>query len=203
MTKTEYRNAVYDVIYLVRCAINGTVPDKARVENINLEHLYHVAQSHMLTAMVCYALESAGLFDKRFHQAKSKSVRKIAVMEIDKELLFAEMEKAKIWYVPLKGTVIKNLYPAIGLRQMSDFDILFDKNYDRKVREILYGLGFICKDFGRGNHDIYRKPPVSCFEMHTALFSEIYKKELYDYYCHIEDHLIKDADNGYGYHFNQ
>lgn len=156
----------------------------------------------MLTAIIGYALESAGISDKKFIQAKAKSIRKVAAMEIDKALLFEEMEKEKIWYMPLKGTVIKDLYPSVGLRQMSDFDILFDKSYAEKVLDILLRLGFTCDHFGRGNHDVYFKQPVSNFEMHSGLFSEIHKPEIYQYYKNIKDQLIKDEGNNYGYHFS-
>ena len=71
-----------------------------------------------------------------------KSIRKITAMEIDKKQLFERLEQEKIWYMPLKGTIIKDLYPSIGMRQMSDFDILFDKEYAEIVRDILLDLGF-------------------------------------------------------------
>ena len=32
MEKSEYRIQAYDMIYLVKCAINGETPDKAKVD---------------------------------------------------------------------------------------------------------------------------------------------------------------------------
>ena len=178
MTKEEYRKAIDDVIYLCTCTVNGEAPDKERIDSLNLEHLYKAANKHNLCAIIGYALESAGVFDNSFIQAKAKAIRKVAVMEIDKELLFERFEQEKIWYLPLKGTVIKDLYPSIGLRQMADFDILFDSRYQKKVRDIFLELGFTCEHYGKGNHDVYFKKPVSNFEMHTALFGLNHKKEI-------------------------
>ena len=178
MTKEEYLCTINDVIYLAGCVVNNEIPDLQKIEKINLEHLYQAAKKHSLTAIVAYALKSAGISNQKFHQAWAKSIRKVTAMEIDKELLFQEMEKEKIWYMPLKGTVIKDLYPSIGLRQMSDFDILFDKAYAEKVRDILLGLGFSCENFREESHDVYFKQPVSNFEMHTALFRKRHKKEI-------------------------
>ena len=155
MTQEEYRQAINEVIYLCGCAVNGVIPDKNKTDGLNLDVLYRAADKHFLTAIVGYALETAGIFDNRFIQAKAKSLRKVAAMEIDKELLFQRMEQEKIWYMPLKGVVIKELYPSLGLRQMSDFDILFDKTYTEKVRDIFLELGFICEHFGTGSHDVY------------------------------------------------
>ena len=193
---------MYDIIYLCKCVVNNTVPNKEIIENINLEDLFNAAKKHSLTAMVAYALESAGIKSHAFQQAKAKAIRKIAVMEIDKKLLFKRMDEAGIWYTPLKGVVIKDLYPFIGMRQMADFDILFDKKYAEQVRDIFLSLGFICEDFGRLHHDVYFKQPVSNFEMHKTLFRKTHKSELYNYYRHIEDRLIKDADNSFGYHLS-
>ena len=202
LTKQEYRKAIDDVIYLCGCAVNGVLPEKKRTDEMNLEQLFKASQNHTLSAIAAYALGSAGIKDHAFEQAKAKAIRKEAVMEIDKEQLFQQMEEKGIWYMPLKGTVIKGLYPAVGMRQMADFDILFDKNYQTEVRDIMTGLGFSCEHFGKGSHDVYFKKPVSNFEMHTELFGEVHKGELFRYYRNINDRLVKDPENGYGYHLS-
>lgn len=203
MTIEELKNAVNQIIYLAGCVINDTVPDKDKIENINSELLYEVSRKHSMDAIVGYALEMADIYDDNFIQAKAKSIRKVTVMEIDKEILLNEMEKEKIWYMPLKGIVIKELYPSIGLRQMSDFDILFDKNYAENVRDILTGLGFTCgESFGKYNHDVYFKKPVSNFEMHYNLFEEHKIDVFYEYYKDIRSRLLKDEGNEYGFHFS-
>ena len=201
MTKEEYRTAIEYVIWLSGCAVNGTVPDRERAKKISLENLYKAAKMHMLTAAVAYSLKTAGICDKNFEQEKAKSIRKIAAMDIDKSLLFEGLEKQKIWYMPLKGTVVKDFYPSIGMRQMSDFDILFDAEYAENVHDIMLDLGFSCESFGVSNHDVYLKKPVSNFEMHKELFSELHKPEIYQYYKNVKERLIKDDNNDYGWHF--
>ncbi len=202
MEKNDYLNSIYDVIYLIGCVVNDRKPDHSRIARMNQKFLYQAARKHMLTAIVDYALQSAGISDNIFRQAWARSVRKITIMEHEKGLLFQEMEKEKIWYLPLKGCIIKDLYPSVGLREMSDFDILFDKEYAQKLRDIFLKLGFSCEDFGRGAHDIYHKLPVSNFEMHTTLFSEEFNKKIYNYYNDIKLHFLKDEGNEYGYHLS-
>ena len=193
---------MYDVIYLCRCAVNDIIPEKKKIDQMNLVYLFSAAQKHSLSAIVAYSLEKAGIKDHNFQQAKAKSIRKVTVMEIDKELLFQRMETEGIWYMPLKGAVIKDFYPSLGTRQMSDFDILFDSKYARQVHDILLSLGFNCEHLGKSNHDVYFKQPVSNFEMHTSLFNKTHKSEIYNYYKSVKDRLIKDEDNDYGYHFS-
>ena len=201
MIKEEYRKAIDEVIYLSGCVVNGETPDKERIACVNPEHLYAAANKHNLCAIVGYALESAGVYERSFIQAKAKAIRKVTVMEIDKELLFERLEQEKIRYLPLKGIVIKDLYPSIGMRQMADFDILFDSEYAQKIKEILLSLGFTCEHCGKGDHDVYFKQPVSNFEMHTALFGSNHQKEIYEYYRDIKRLMLKDDNNEYGYHF--
>ena len=202
MTKEEYRKAIDEVIYLCACVVNGTIPDKERVDSIDLEYLYKASCKHNLCAIVGYALESAGILDNEFIQAKAKAIRKVTVMEIDKQLLFERFEQQGIWYMPLKGLIIKDFYPSIGMRQMSDFDILFDSNYQENVKEIFLELGFTCERYGKGNHDVYLKKPVSNFEMHTGLFAPVHQKSIYNYYCDIKQLMLKDENNAYGYHLS-
>ena len=66
MTREEYRAVVYDMIYLVSCSVKEAVPDKSRVESMNLPILYGIADGHLLTAAVAFALESAGVYDAAF-----------------------------------------------------------------------------------------------------------------------------------------
>ncbi len=202
MTKDEYQNITKEMIYLVRCVVNNTVPDKERILKMNLTNLYQVAQKHMMTVLVAYVLESVGIFNRKFVQARGKAVRKVVVMEIDKDLLFERLEQEGIWYMPVKGIIIKDFYPSVGMRQMADYDILFNETYADKVKEIMEDLGFTCQNFGRADHDIYYKQPVSNFEMHRVLFDETSQKEIYDYYRDIKKRFIKNEGSEYGYHFS-
>lgn len=201
MNREEYRKIIYELLYLVSCAVEDKTPEKQRIENLDMEKLYKAADDHMLTALAGYALEKCGIRDAAFVRSRGNSVRKTVIMEADKKLLFERFEEEKIWYMPLKGIVIKEFYPSLGLRQMADFDILFDSRYAEKVHDIMYGLGFTCKDFGKGVHDTYLKKPVSNFEMHKELFGDYHAKGLYDYYMNVFDRLVKDEENNYGYHF--
>lgn len=190
MNKQAYQNAVRDVIYLAGCAVNGIVPDAARVQAMDLEALYRVANRHLLTAITAMALESAGVRDQAFTQAKGKAIRKLAVMDADMAALFKRFDSAGIWYVPLKGAVLKGLYPAYGMRQMSDCDILFDAKRADDVKAIMMAMGFSCKSFGVFNHDVYHMKPVSNFEMHRALFIAGTFKEMAAFYRDVETRLI-------------
>lgn len=201
MTKEEYRKAIEDVIYLAACAVNETVPDDERAAGMNMPDVFRAAKAHMLTAAVGMALISAGIEDHAFDQEVSKAERKNALLDTDRRALIERLEQAGIWYMPLKGCVLKDLYPQYGMRQMADNDILIDAGRAEDVKVIMEQLGFHTKYYNKTNHDIYHKPPVSNFEIHKSLFgSRQEKKEMY--YQDVKSRLIKDEDNSFGYHFS-
>lgn len=198
MTREEYQAAVDNMIYLVSCAVKETIPDRERVESMLLTNLYTVADYHLLTSAVAFALESAGIFDPSFAQAKAKAIRKIALMDAEMAEIFSKMEEAGIWYMPLKGTVLKDYYPQFGMREMADHDILFDASRADDVKDIMIGMGYDVEHFGTSNHDCYFKEPVCNFEMHRALFGAGYDQTFQEYYHNIENRLVGD---GYEKHF--
>ena len=98
-----------DLIYLLSCAVNGITPDTAQVQAMDLEQLYRLAKAHTLRAAVFIALRSAGVENRSFHQAYNKAVRKNVMLDVERTAISAEFEKHGIWYLPLKGSILKEL----------------------------------------------------------------------------------------------
>ena len=191
-----------ELVYLLACAVNGETPDKERVAALDLERLYKQAKFHTVRAAVCFALERAGIHDKAFEEAKNKAVRKVVYFDIERGKLLAEFERQEIWYMPLKGSVLKSLYPETGMREMADNDILFDGSRQADVVKIMTANGYEAEVVGKSNQDVYKKPPVLNFEMHTGLFGELQDEKIYAYYCEPMRLMQKDDGNNYGYHFS-
>lgn len=202
MEMTEFRKNAADMIYLTACAVNSRIPKKERIEKLDLPKLFEVCQDHILTACAAYALESAGVKDNDFTQAKEKSVRKNIILDAERRNILKRLEQEHIWYMPLKGAILKDWYPKLGMRQMSDNDILCDNNFRSKIRDIMKELGFSCEHYMEGNDDAYHKPPVSNFEMHNELFMLTHAGNLNEYYSNVKERLIKDDGNDYGWHFS-
>ena len=202
MTKEEYRTAYSFVAYLCGKAVNGEKPDAAVVEQINLEHLYHAAKFHMLTAACAMALESVGIKDKNFTEAKGRAKQKAVLLEREKDLLFSRLEEEKIWFAPLKGAVLMELYPAVGMREMVDMDILFDAAFRERLKAVMEDMGFTVEQYQEGNHDIYHKPPVYNFEMHAQLVEPQYEPVAAQYYETMGARLQKTDAAGYARFFS-
>lgn len=202
MDQQEYRAAIEDVIYMTRCAVNGVAPDPVRVGNMDLSRLYHAADSHMMTSVVAMALDVAGVEDEAFRQAEAKAIRKNAALDAELSCLSQKLEQLGIWHMPLKGAVMKDYYPRFGMRQMADYDILFDADFDPQVRSLMKEMGYTVKDCGVRYHDLYIKPPIYVFEMHRRLFDSPKGSLWHTYYADVKTRLIPDAEAPCRYYFS-
>ena len=189
-----------DLIYLLSCAVDGITPDTARVQAMDLERLYRLSKAHTLRAAVFIALRSAGVENRSFQQAYNKAVRKNVMLDVERTAIFAEFEKHGIWYLPLKGSILKELYPENGMREMADNDVLYDSTRQADVMKIMLDMGYTAESVGKTHHDVYMKPPVLNFELHTRLIGAA--SEFYTYYQNPKRLMIPDEDGKYGFHFS-
>ena len=191
------------LIYLSSGMINQNKIDPDYAASIDLDALFSIAHIHQMTAVAASALKAAGIDESRFQQEKMLSVSSTVNFNRERTKILKELEENRIWYMPLKGVILKDYYPQIGMRQMSDNDILIDPDRAEDIQKIMSGLGYETAIFEEGHRDDYRKPPVLHFEMHRVLFdSDIEPKAFYEYYKSIKDRLVKDPDREYGYHFS-
>ena len=56
--------------------------------------------------------------------------------------IFARLDEKGIKYLPLKGYVMRGLYPTPEARTSCDIDVFYDKSRREEVEEILSGFGF-------------------------------------------------------------
>ena len=199
----SYIQTCHDVLYLASCAVNNRIPDKSRIHAMDLDAVFHVAQRHLVRAIVAVALESAGVKDKQFTEGFGASLRKTVIFADARKKVLAELDKAGIWYLPLKGMVLKDYYPKTGMREMSDHDILIDATRAVDVKDIMESLGFETEQFGWDNPDVYFKKPVLNFEMHTTLFTDFFNPTIADYYRNVKERLVRESVDSCGYHFTK
>ena len=188
-SKTAGSKTADDVICLVSCAVNGTAADKARVDAMDLDQVFVFAGRHMLKALVSSALLRAGCKDRRAAETEARAVRREALFSDALEKVKKELTEKNIWFMPLKGAVLKKYYPGFGLREYADCDILFDAARAAEVRAVMEGQGYTTEHFGVGAHDVYHKPPVLNFEMHRSLFVPGVGNGIYEYFADVENRL--------------
>ena len=188
-----------DMIYLASCALHGRTPDKDTVKGMDFVRLYRMAKFHNMQSVVYLALakyvKEQGSTDipeevyAKFASDYQGTVRKLVLFDIEREALCEFLGKQS-WYLCLKGVVMQNYYPQLGMRQMADNDILIDQRLAPAVRDFLVERGYSVEQFGKGCHDTYFRGPLN-FEIHRRLFSSAAKTRLgFDYYGRVKNMLL-------------
>ncbi len=168
---------------------------------MDLERVFQLAERHSLSACVGMALESAGWREARSSRAVASALRRAALFEEAWTQVRRQLEASGIWYLPLKGLVLKDFYPKYGMREMSDHDVLHDPSRAPEVRTVMESLGFsFGQDAGQKIRDHYFKPPVCNFEMHWALFGAG-RETLAEYYRDVKSRLLPNEGSRYGFRF--
>ena len=111
---------LYDMIYLAACGINGICPDRSALGEVDTEKLYRISYSHFLDSLVGTTLKKAGIaIPQYWNEHISKAIRKVVLFDTERAKLFSFMEQKGIWHLLLKGIILKDYYPTVGMRQMS------------------------------------------------------------------------------------
>ena len=139
---------------LLRAALTETV--SASVESD--EELYALASKHDLAHIVADALNQAqsiggGDTAKAFKKAQYLAVYRYEQSRFVLDELSACLTEAKIPFLPLKGAVLRDYYPAAWMRTSCDLDILVrESDLDRAVNALTETLGYRYE--GKGAHDV-------------------------------------------------
>ena len=195
------------LLYLMACALQGVSAREEILADADLKQLLIMARKHSVASMVCMALEKTAIFanadeatKKQWIDAKNKAIRKNMLLDAERKIISHELETQGIWYMPLKGSILKDWYPKPGMREMADNDILFDASKRKEVKAIFQGRGYTVKGYNKSNHDEYEKPPIYNFEMHVELYHKIYDT-FNEKYADVKQRLIPDAEVPYRFHF--
>ena len=195
------------LLYLMACALQGVSAREEILADADLKQLLIMARKHSVASMVCMALEKTAVFanadeaaKKQWLEVKNKAVRKNMLLDAERKAILHELEIQGIWYMPLKGSILKDWYPKPGMREMADNDILFDPSGREQVREIFQNRGYKTVSFGKINHDEYEKPPIYNFEMHVSLFHGMYK-EFTKQYENVKERLLPVDGTAYQFAF--
>lgn len=178
--------------------INGAIKNQ-KVEyssdSVDVKKLLTMAKRHSVLNTIYPVLnESEKQLASRVYAAY---VNQHALLDYYGGLIYQKFEENGICYMPLKGAILKQLYPDPLLRSSCDLDIFYKQEDTEKVNKALADLGF---DFisDSHNHMVHQINGMVTIEMHHHLFS--HNKDMVDYYAdNIWKRLIKVSDYRYDF----
>ena len=132
MKQIVHTNSSY-LIHLIGCALNNTSPEELP-ENVTWEDIYRLAKYHSIDNLVFYSIEklekkpNEELY-KKWKESRDRAILKGINQLYERDVIIEKLTKAQIDICPLKGCIIKELYPSQDMRTMADLDILMDLYY--------------------------------------------------------------------------
>lgn len=171
------------VIALVKSALTG---EKAEVpENFDWDNALNTAKKHQIIPMLYYGVQYSGITPPAeiLQFSELATYKNIAVSQNQLyalEQIYKAFDENEIDYMPLKGSVLKFVYPKPEMRPMGDADILIRQEQYEKIRPVMTGLGF--SEILESDHElIWDKKGVLHVELHKRLIPS-YNKDYYEYY---------------------
>lgn len=173
-------NSTEILMRLVGNGVLGTplsVPAGTVMTDELLSQVFDLAKAHDIVHIVSFALDKnnllfgsafEGLYREQMYDAVLKSENQSFVLN----KICDAFEEAKIPHIPLKGSVIKELYPESWLRTSCDIDILIHKEDLPAASEVL------CKEQGfvkekESLHDVsFINCDNLCIELHFTLMEK-------------------------------
>lgn len=195
----EKYTAAY-VIQLVASAVNSQTPPP-KPENISWENVVEFSIKQNVLNIVGYACETLECKpDEKVMQFLREFIKHKAVIEAEQEVVCSELmdklEEADIKYMPLKGYIIKNLYPRLDMRTMGDIDFLVE---EEKIDGLISDLTSDDYIFlGHGDLHSNVKKGRTHIEFHRTLFNKSYRR-LTEYFGVGFERAVKNEEKSYRY----
>lgn len=158
------------ILGLVYSALTGeavTLP-----EDFDLEQVQPLVKSHQIGNLVYYGAVNCGI-DPNLQVMKdlfAVTYKNILIDERQRKALRSVMDAFDangIHYMPLKGVLLKNMYPKTDMRIMGDGDILIKTEEYDKIRPVMEQQGFTEKK--ETDHELAWKNPALYLELHKRL----------------------------------
>lgn len=189
------------LIELLKAAVKSTAA-KAPPNEINWKRFVDLAKKQQVYSIIAPILSSIHMPEEQSKELvlyNQNELLRLIAMKNEQEQLEKELEKAGIKFMLLKGSLLRNYYPQVKMRQMSDVDILYDYSKRDSLLEIMKGREYTLISDG-GNSDDFTKKPFYTFEFHHRLFKDAYG------FCpdfdFVWDNAVQDLDNRCKYHMS-
>lgn len=189
------------LVSLLRSAVKQEKPSSAP-ENLDWDKLIDLSKKQQVYSVIIPVIDLESVpvdFANELQLYSQNELLRMLAMKAELEEIEKELEKKEIRFMLLKGSVIRNYYPLQKMRQMSDFDILYDKSKREGLIEIMNGRGYNLFSCGE-NSDDFSKKPFYTFEFHRELFfnEHIFCPDFSD----VWDNAKPDSKNAFKYHMS-
>jgi len=143
-------------------------------EEVDYDRLLALAAKQQVYTMLLPTLVKSGVLSEKqqreWNNYRLSELQKMLTVDAERKAICAELDKLNIAYMFLKGLEIREYYPLVAMRQMSDNDILYDASRRDDLVKVMKKHGYYIGASGGISDDFYKKP-FCTFEFHRTLFN--------------------------------
>lgn len=208
--KTEIESAAKECLFaLLRYETCGTSLSENLKESLSnpevLQSLYDKSKAHDLTHLIADALfkneliEKETPFGKAFLKQLQMAVFRYEQISYELESVLETLNDNKIPHMPLKGSVLRALYPQPWMRTSSDIDIYVqESDLDAAARAIVEKLGY--RNCRKDSHDMQMFAPSGVhLELHYDLIEDSVYPKFKKALLKIWKNAVPAQESGYTY----
>lgn len=158
------------------CGENLSDECKSAITPEVLPALYSVSKAHDLAHLVCEALDKNGLLTlndeiaEKLTRERLMAVYRYEQLNYELESLCKTFEESKIEHMPLKGSVLRSVYPKPWMRTSCDIDILVHKEQvDAAVKILTEKNRYTVKEHESHDVSLFSESGLH-LELHFMLF---------------------------------
>lgn len=166
--------------------IQSAFTEKANVisSDFDWEKAVRVAKKHNIASIIFYGAANCNVPQESEHmsqlfQSTLQSMSNDLRQTYEIEQIEAVFDKENISYMPIKGTILKKIYPKTEMRTMGDADILIKLEQYPQIERIMTELGFAYQY--ESDHELVWSKPALFLELHKSIMTS-YNKDFYQYF---------------------
>ncbi len=208
--KIEIESAARELLFaLLRYETRGANLSENLKEKLSnpdvLKALYQTSKAHDLTHLIADALFKNKLLEKEspvgkaFLKQLQMAVFRYEQISYELKSVCEVLEEKKISHMPLKGSVIRALYPQPWMRTSCDIDIYVqESDLEVAANAIVEKLGY--QNDGKRSHDMQMFAPSGVhLELHYDLIEDSVSPEFKKKLSEIWENAAAVRENGYTY----
>lgn len=162
------------LLNLIRAAVRNEMPME-KPDDISWQDLLELAKYHQVGELAFFSVEK--LKNKPEGEDKTHWMREHERREVidilqreEAEMIVEQASKKEIGILPLKGYILKQIYPKTTYREMGDLDFLIEPGKVDQMDSIMKEMSYEADDVGlEDSHDVYKKDPYLVVENHRRL----------------------------------
>lgn len=171
-----------EFIGLIHAAFTGSPRDLS--SNFDWRKAIDTAKKHNIASILFYGALNCNVSQDSEHMRELYHLNLQSLMISIRQMHEIEQiedafKKESIDYMPLKGAILKTVYPKPEMRTMGDADILIKLDQYPKIEKIVSQLGFEFQY--ESDHELVWKKPSLFLELHKRIMTT-YNKDFYSYF---------------------